>query len=262
MESMKSLNNSLPSQSQKKGSGQKQEDLLQVFKSAALSVTNLYRTAEANDTRSRQAGYQEALDELLTFLDRENIGLDDGEGWKIRRWATARLDDQPARRTSSDSEEEKQESMGRAATPPQAKSTRSNVVESGQPRQAPEQSPSRELTTPPVEAVNNSQPLSDVFTFRSMHPYPIDTEMPSPGSMKIELSSAEPRIQAQSPQPIAVNVLPRGSKTPRGTRHAQRSVPGRGLGSGAGSKRKVTFDDFFDVGVLDTAGSSKRGRTS
>src|SRR5699024_9868937 len=40
----------------------------------------------------RQAGYQEAIEDLLQFLDRENLGLGDGEGWSVRRWATERLD--------------------------------------------------------------------------------------------------------------------------------------------------------------------------
>lgn len=68
------------------------EQLLQAFKSAALSLTNLYKTAAAEEAQARSAGFQEAVKELVRFLDRENLGLDDGEGWRVRQWATARLD--------------------------------------------------------------------------------------------------------------------------------------------------------------------------
>src|SRR5271170_1311326 len=93
MDSMRSLNTSLPGTSPSKQHGtEPPEQLLQAFKAAALSVTKLYKTAAADQNRARSEGYQDALDELLAFLDREDIGLSDGEGWKIRRWATERLD--------------------------------------------------------------------------------------------------------------------------------------------------------------------------
>ncbi|UKZ52020.1 hypothetical protein TrVGV298_005787 [Trichoderma virens] len=82
------------------------EQLLDVFKAAALSVTKLYKTSAKAEARARADGYQECLDDLLMFLDKENIGLDDGEGWRIRRWATERLDGRDAGHQSAESEDE------------------------------------------------------------------------------------------------------------------------------------------------------------
>src|SRR5450432_3759901 len=93
MDSMRSLNTSLPGASpSKQQMPEPPEQLLSAFKAAALSVTKLYKTAAVDLARARSEGYQDALDELLAFLDKEDIGLTDGEGWRIRRWATERLD--------------------------------------------------------------------------------------------------------------------------------------------------------------------------
>ena len=86
---MRSLNTSLPSSTPRP---QPPEQLLQQFKTAALSVTNLYKNAVYAESQARQAGYQEAIEDLLHFLDRENLGLTDGEGWRVRQWATERSD--------------------------------------------------------------------------------------------------------------------------------------------------------------------------
>ena len=77
---MRSLNTSLPRTSPRRNQ-QPPEELLSAFKAAALSVTNLYKNAASEQARSRAAGYQDALDDLLSFLDKENLGLGDGEGW-------------------------------------------------------------------------------------------------------------------------------------------------------------------------------------
>ncbi|KAI9823195.1 MAG: hypothetical protein M1832_002639 [Thelocarpon impressellum] len=114
MDSMRSLNTSLPTSSPKGHRRDPPEQLLQAFRSAALSVTTLYKTAAADQERSHQAGYQEALDDLLAFLDHENLGLDDGEGWKVRQWATERLD---GAQTSVESDDEKVESEQRSGHP-------------------------------------------------------------------------------------------------------------------------------------------------
>ena len=92
MDSMRHLSSSLPGTRRR---NEQPHQLLADFKAAALSVTNLYKTATAENARSREAGYQDALDDLLVFLDKENMGLMDGEGWRVRRWATERLDDAP-----------------------------------------------------------------------------------------------------------------------------------------------------------------------
>ncbi|RMZ85479.1 hypothetical protein DV737_g741, partial [Chaetothyriales sp. CBS 132003] len=90
MDSMRSLNTSLPAAYSSRPAPR--EQLLQAFKTAALSVTNLYKSAAADQQSSRDAGYQDALDDLLRMMDSENLGVQDGEGWRIRQWVTERYD--------------------------------------------------------------------------------------------------------------------------------------------------------------------------
>ena len=77
MDSMRSLNTSLPKTRRRQPNPQ--PDTHKVFKDTALTVTNLYRTALADIERSRSDGYQQALEDLLGFLDNENLGVGDGE---------------------------------------------------------------------------------------------------------------------------------------------------------------------------------------
>lgn len=109
---MRSLDTSLPNhhgRRRQRPSQKASAELLQAFKAAALSVTQLYKTAtataeeeddnvegggaltEANLQEAHESGYQAALDELLGFLDEGELGLGDGEGWSVREWATRRL---------------------------------------------------------------------------------------------------------------------------------------------------------------------------
>ncbi|KKF94944.1 hypothetical protein CFO_g2723 [Ceratocystis platani] len=53
------------------------EQLLDAFRAAALSVTKLYKTSASAQNKARLDGYQDCLEDLLAFLDRENIGLGD-----------------------------------------------------------------------------------------------------------------------------------------------------------------------------------------
>ena len=109
MDSMRSLNTSLPSST---SHVQPPEQLLQAFKAAALSVTNLYKSAVTDQAQAKQLGYQEAIEDLLHFLDRKHLGLGDGEGWQVRQWATERLDGVP-----SHSESEDDDKPARSASP-------------------------------------------------------------------------------------------------------------------------------------------------
>jgi hypothetical protein len=115
---MRSLNTSLPgATSTKQQMGEPSEQLLTAFKAAALSVTNLYKSAAADQGRARAEGYQDALDELLAFLDKEDIGLSDGEGWRIRRWATERLDGRDSVSQHMESDDENSEKPERGSSP-------------------------------------------------------------------------------------------------------------------------------------------------
>lgn len=272
MDSMRSLNTSLPRSPRTRRSKAPPEQLIQAFKSAALSVTNLYKTAAADQDRAREAGYQHALDDLLVFLDKENLGLDDGEGWKVRRWATERLDGSPVVHTGSDSDEDRGDVIKRArsSSPPKP------AIPEAEPARQPSRSTSPVRTVsapvlPPVAPLQQNSPIStpEVFSFRSPHPYPQDADM-----QILDASNAEPQTD-QTPQgqmatagpAVRLEVHPRGSRTQhRATRHNSRSTAStRSLGLGAGSKRSFRAGDYFDLGNLGDGkdgpgGGGKRGR--
>ena len=252
---MKSLNRSLPA------SNQPSEALLRAFKSAAVSVTNIYREAVSGQAQTRASGYQDALDDLLTYLDQRELGLRDGEGWLVRQWATERLENRLAKETSheqqerqaaSESEEEKEQGKDKSPSPTQ--------LESSPTRQEPTQ---RLETTKPEEPTQQQQdtrkvtvtlPTSEVFTFESSHAYPKDVDMQS--------------HEATSPP------IPRPELTPRNTRQSakknsnksgNRNMSTRILGLGGGSKRKFPYGEFFDISGISDAkepprSSAKRGR--
>ncbi|KAL6721379.1 hypothetical protein ACLMJK_000482 [Lecanora helva] len=272
MDSMRSLNTSLPRSSRRR-SDPPPEKLIQTFKAAALSVTNLYKTAAAEQIRAREAGYQEALDALLTFLDKENLGLDDGEGWRVRQWATERLDGSPLSHGGNDSDDdrgeaEKEERISSPVAQPAENQDKTQLRHPSQPR-----SVAQDDSTPPISTEPQRDPLSspEVFSFRSAHMYPQDTDMQTldgsdntphqPESQSpTQLSSASPAVRLE--------VVPRASRTPhRNNRHNTRAAAGaRSLGTGAGSKRAFRFGDYeFDLGGPGdgkdgTGGGGKRQR--
>ena len=252
MDSMKSLNRSLPR------SSQPPEDLLRAFKSAALSVTTLYKEAAGGYSQARQAGYQDALDEILSFLDKENLGLGDGEGWRVRQWATERLDGGLINSTTGESEDEREppriaSNRNTQPSPPLVDRPELSPVRNG-PSNVPG-SPSRTS-----EPSNTAQPASkpavplerrETFTFQSSHPYPIDIDMPT----------------QESPPDTSPTI--RFEMHPRATRHSQRHNKHNSRGSSAkvhglanGLKRRLP--DFFDISGLGDVkeGTIKRGRTA
>ena len=276
---MRSLNRSLPKSSPKPRPCQPPEQLLQAFKTAALSVTNLYKTAASDQTRARQAGYQDALDNLLTFLDKENLGLGDGEGWRVRQWATERLDGTPPAQAGSDSDDDHPEAEKRGESPsPVRQRKESPETSSIQP-----DSPVRIETAPQLSSAVTSSQLSNVlnrpeaFTFRSTHHFPQDIEMqasePNTGPTTHSEYPSQPPLPSNTPA-VRLEVVPRGSRTPHrhgnyGNRHNTRSTTSvKTLGSGAGGKRKAPFDDFFELdgnlgdGKDGNGGAPKRGRLS
>jgi len=266
---MRSLNTSLPRPPRRRRSNPPPEQLIQTFKAAALSVTNLYKTAAADQARAREAGYQDALDDVLAFLDKENLGLDDGEGWKVRQWATERLDGSPLAHTASDSDEDRGDQVTRARSSSPA-TQRTTTQEVGLPRQASRSaSPIRAASAPmapppPTERRNNISPGPEIFAFRSAHPYPHDIDMQSDTTPQSELQFPG-QIPPSGPA-VRVEVVSRGSRTPRGSRHSNRAgASTRSLGTGAGSKRGFRFGDYeFDIGPADgrdgSGGGGKRGR--
>ena len=272
---MRSLNTSLPRSSRRR-SDPPPEQLIQTFKAAALSVTNLYKTAASDLARAREAGYQDALDDILALLDKENLGLDDGEGWRVRQWATERLDGSLLSHGNSDNDEDRGEAKNEGQKSPDTQRTEAEDKVNSRP---PSASTSPVHDNPTSTAPSSSPerqvdpfPTSEIFSFRSAQPYPQDIDMQIPGgSNNMVTPQSEPQTQTQAPPlspAVRVEVVPRGSRAPhRGSRHNTRAVGGtRSLGTGAGSKRGFRFGDYeFDLGLGDgkegtSGGGGKRGR--
>jgi len=273
---MRTLNKSLPtSPPPRSQSVPPPEPLLQAFRSAALSVTNLYKTAAIDQNQARQAGYQDALDRLLAFLDKENLGLGDGEGWRVRQWATERLDGGGPNHGNSESEDERPDSDKKHSSPSPVAQPKS-TSQTSQPRPLSRStSPVRANDTgihwsnSSTQPHNNLQSRPEAFTFRSEHQYPAEMDIQP---IETPLNSS-PEADSSLIQPsIRVEIL---SRSRNQTRHS--SYPGRpntrsattlrSLGPGAGSKRRVASGDlnFFDFDTLGdgrdaTGGSGKRSR--
>lgn len=271
---MRSLNKSLPSSPPKHPTTPRSEQLLQAFKTAALSVTNLYKTAALDQKQARQTGFQDALDELLTFLDKENLGLGDGEGWRVRQWATERLDGSPPAQVGSESDDDRVEAeKGNRGRSPVLQ--QKSVPETTQPRPAsrPSSLPRTENVTTPAPPLSLSQHVlvqspPETFTFRAVPQLPQDIDMQST-DLSCQPDPADGSNSTTS-QSVRVEFLPRATRQYRhsslANRHNTRSTTSiRPLASGAGSKRRVTFGDFFDIGNLGDGkdggpGPGKRSR--
>ncbi|KAJ5935512.1 hypothetical protein N7466_005059 [Penicillium verhagenii] len=271
MDSMRSLNTSLPSSTPRP---QPSEQLLQSFKAAALSVTNLYKNAVCDQAQARQAGYQDAIEDLLHFLDRENLGLGDGEGWKVRQWATEKHDGTGSQ--SSDEEErgdaeKRDRSATPAATRKEAESTSRQPPASAPTStipSTPNPTPRPENTNPTPQTQETFMGAPTVFTFTAGPTFPQcqdDMDLQSPDN------STSP---SQDGAPVSV-LMPRNTRQQHrhnnlnrpNARFAPRESPnnlGPSLGTGLGSKRKFTVPDFFDFSGLpngrDLSGGGKRGR--
>ena len=276
---MRSLNTSLPRTSPPKQQvNDPPEQLLSAFKAAALSVTTLYKTAAADQGRARAEGYQDALDELLAFLDKEDIGLSDGEGWRIRRWATERLDGRDSVPQTVESDDEVVEKADRPSSPALQRSQSATRL-SATSRSTRPASPPR--TQPSVPAVNIPPsvaeptpilaPPQSSFTFRSLHSYPQDADVilsdleSSEGTRAHNAASATNTTNSNLTvtRPSRTNQRHSNNST-RFTSRAANSISST-IGRAAGQKRKINFGEFFDIGNLGHGkdgfgGGGKRGR--
>ena len=292
MDSMRSLNTSLPSSRSRTATRPSQTpELLQAFKSAALSVTNLYKTAVNDQTRIRQEGYQDALDDLLSFLDKEDLGLQDGEGWKIREWATARIEGVEMAGNGMESDEDRAEgeksrrrstSSSRTRTShEEATITASHPIQSttpASPRDSPILTMNGAASAGPAPTIlEDSQPphleYPPVFTFRAAQPLPTgEATMHATETIANNLSSNNDHLKEKSSSPTTaspvrvevVNRNPRLHGRHSHARHHTRAAH-RESGSGAGTKRKFHLPEFFDISNLGSPkdgsnGGGKRGR--
>jgi len=274
---MRSLNTSLPGATPTKQQiGEPSEQLLTAFKAAALSVTNLYKSAAADQGRARSEGYQDALDELLAFLDKEDIGLSDGEGWRIRRWATERLDGRDSVSQNMESDDENSEKPERGSSPVFQRSQSATRLSSTS-RPARTASPTRTESAPPTITTQIDEeppvdlvPPQSTFTFRSSHSYPQDSDVIL-SDLEIADNSRTPSHDG-SVTSHASNTASSGITITRPSRTRHNNHPAwinsrstNSIGRGAGQKRKINFGEFFDIGNLahgkdGFGGGGKRGR--
>ncbi|EMD90202.1 hypothetical protein COCC4DRAFT_20259 [Bipolaris maydis ATCC 48331] len=251
MDSMRSLNTSLPKT-------RRQPDVHQSFRTAALNVTNLYKSALADLDRARADGYQEALDDLLAYLDKENIGATGGEGNRIRQWATERLDGSLPKQSGSESEEEYlDDKRARSSSPIMERNLSLDDSHTLDPVM---ETTDRCDSAPPVqmEATTTEadlSPLHHVFQFSTPQAFPSETTNDNNAA---DVSAAARRAFPN----------PRRSSNRSTGRNLQRSAAQNlfQLGTGAGQKRRL-LNDFFNVdGFNDrrdgSSGGPKRGRMS
>lgn len=271
MDSMRHLSTSLP-----RGRNEPTTDLLSDFKAAALSVTNLYKTAAKSQDRARAAGYQDALDDLLTFLDNESLGLMDGEGWRVRQWATERLDgdgsvprqvgtginstmaedEDDGSTTKDDEKDEERSSSPEVQRRPRAVATISSDLSDEDPQH-------RRVVSEPTQPA--PAPMQDEFTFQSSHAYPISNhDRDGINSMELDTSNMPPQPNISSSTPSSAETVRIVSRPQRSKQHNGRRVDSRiptlnfNLGSGAGNKRKMPYQDFFDISNINTDNNDRK----
>ncbi|KAI9882011.1 MAG: hypothetical protein M1823_006266, partial [Watsoniomyces obsoletus] len=272
MDSMRSLNTSLPS-----NRSSPPEQLLQAFRAAALSVTTLYKTAASDQAQTRHAGYQEAMEDLLLFLDSEQLGFGDGEGWKVRQWATDRLDQSGAPSVSAamDTDEEKPDQDRAGSSSPMVGQGEGESDErlssNGHRHSSPMTTTS--TTNPSLDPSVVNIPPGTAFTFRSsiVPPRPSELETSNsesdvhpPPSMTTTMTTTSPSRGGAS---VRVGVHPRMSRHRHSMNNGKSNPRSLGvglssLGAGAGFKRRMPFSEFFDITGVGNGreGMNKRGR--
>lgn len=244
MDSMRSLNTSLPGTSSTRP--EPPETLISAFKAAALSVTQLYKTAAAAEIRARTEGYQDALDELLSYMDRDNIGLGPGDAGKIRKWATDRLS---GREQHADSDEDIEQERASSPITQRNQNTTNTIPHS------PSHTPP--LTSDVIEGLPPiTLPPTGDFTFTSQLPYP-DTDMQSVEQEIVDQSGNRTNTSPPT-QPLHTSAPHGPILIPRSNRHGGRSSgtsrlstrPAGSVTRVTGQKRKINLGDFFDISSL------------
>jgi hypothetical protein len=258
MEPMRGVNSSRRGMSPSKQNANNDstpEQLLDAFKAAALSVTKLYRVSAGTESKARMEGYQDCLDELLAYLDRENIGLEDGEGWKIRSWATERLDG----RDSASQAVESEDDADKADPPSSPEVARSSIATHLAAMR--NEAPSRIHSAPPsvaeiTEEPQISVPTQDTFSFQSTVPYPQDAHL-NLANLDLSDSRSHDGVSTHRTQSSIQSKSRNGRTGQRGSNYLNR---------GAGQKRKLNIAEIFDLGSLSSgkdvfgAGGGKRSR--
>jgi hypothetical protein len=220
-------------------------ELLDAFKAAALSVTKLYKTSAQAQAKSRADGYHDCLEDLLSFLDRESLGLKNGEAQRIRKWATDRMEGRDSTSPPLESDDEAERSDAQVLSSPQMQ----RAVPAAVQRLRDNEGPTRDASAPPilttapippspaVEELDMAVPSQDTFNFQTSHPYPHDEAL-----RLANLNLSDP----QTISPSNTRTTSRSGRNRNGRVGTRTS-----LGRGAGQKRKVNLAEIFDLGSLE-----------
>jgi hypothetical protein len=234
----------------------------------------LYKTAASDQAKAYEEGYQDALEGLVSFLDKNNFGLQDGEGWGVRKWAMERYHGLGRQSQSSgDSDEERDEDKRARSSSPILEARLSPEDSTPQKSLSMPQPILRSESAPPVPAplqdttrkamINSTVPTSD-FTFRQLHDTPSVVDMEIEQPVVTSLSGTATGLPT-----VQLSVIQWPQKTPTNHPHNTRSNSRQassisGLGTGAGTKRRQPFGDFFDISGTPGRDShnngGKRGR--
>ncbi|KAI6782039.1 uncharacterized protein J7T54_003458 [Emericellopsis cladophorae] len=218
------------------------EQLLDVFKSAALSVTKLYKSSVAAETRARAEGYQDCLDDLLALLEKDSQLLEGNSRSRLHRWIADRRTGREASPAVAESDEDESD---KSAPVPTSTSTAAPSTTPALSAPAPATAPATAPADVAPQDIREPEfivPSQDSFTFQSDHQYP-DIEL-------LDLSDNRAHNNASNNH---------GSRTRRSGRTGTRQAGPLGRGAGAKRRLGVDFNDFFDFGK-DGFGGGKRSR--
>ncbi|KAF2674321.1 hypothetical protein BT63DRAFT_7710 [Microthyrium microscopicum] len=175
MDSMRGLRGSLPLASSRRN------ELLQPFRDTACALTTLYKDASAEVDRAYSTGAKEALEELLAEMDRENLGLQEGEGWRVRQLVMQLYQGLEGTEKSESGNNASVEKKAQEDVSPRGSSSPIPMPPITEPTTTREQQ-SRSLDTEPVDARQQSPPapksvastsgslIHPIFTFTAPHP--------------------------------------------------------------------------------------------
>lgn len=269
MDNLRSLSGSLPHPSSarrhRSSNQQSQQQVIQAFKAAARSVTELYRTATTDISSSYSDGYQDALEDLLNFMDKENLGVGDGEGWRVRGWLAEKMDGTRQQGSMDGSEDEdgeqeaEEEKRARSSSPVLQQKTSSAEQSATVPavEAVRAASPLRSGSAPPVQYHQQQQNPAPQFTFQAAHPYPSTQSQ----DMDVDGANNNNSTQNQQQARMRVNFTGRSSRNSHASRMNQMNggrVQVRDLGSTTGTKRKLPIGDFFDISGFEGFNAGRR----
>lgn len=246
--------------------------LLQAFKSAATSVTLLYKQCATATATARQEGYNDALSDILEVIDNESAYTDPTLALsRIRDWVieTRR---KGRREMSADSEDEdrlrehhhsqaRQNWSRQAPESSETETTRLKDTEDSQPKYDHPTSPLRPTTNSSNSSTNST---AQPFSYQSMQ-----AMAPRPADVEIDFLSENPNIQQHTSNGMFQFSTPPQPTPLRNSSSHKQTFSSRGnqqLGSGAGSKRRYhNYGEFFDISGFNGSsgnGNPKRGRYS